>query len=83
MAIEIKLIGFGDDRPPRFGRQNSLSLEIETPASPWSLLRELGIDDVTGLVIMDADSVIPLDRWQDAIVEDGARLTLLSAFEGG
>ncbi|MDH3386437.1 MAG: MoaD/ThiS family protein [Gammaproteobacteria bacterium] len=83
MTVEIKLFGFGDERPPCFGDSNTIRLAIETPATPWLLLRALGITDTTGLVLMNADRVIPERQWSEAIVQDSDRLTLLSAFEGG
>ena len=83
MAIEIKLIGFGDDRPARFGGGDRIRVELATPASADALLAAAGIDDATGLIVMDADRVIPLDEWARAQIEDGTRVTLLSAFEGG
>ncbi|MCP4388413.1 MAG: hypothetical protein GY802_08965 [Gammaproteobacteria bacterium] len=83
MAIEITLFGFGDDRPAAFKGENRLSLEIETPATPWAVLRTAGIDDPAGLVLMNQDQVIPPRQWENDIVEDHDHLTLLSAFKGG
>ncbi len=83
MAIEITLFGFGEDRPPRFKGENRLQLEIDTPATPWAILRAAGIDDEVGLVLMNRDTVIPARHWDEAIIQDQDRLTLLSAFEGG
>jgi sulfur carrier protein ThiS len=83
MTIEVRLFGFGDDQPPAFRGNNSLQLDISTPATPWGVLRAAGIADATGLVLMDQDSVIPNQYWDDEIIHDEARLTLLSAFEGG
>ncbi len=83
MSIEIKLIGFGDDQPARFNGKNRLLLDIATPATPWAVLREIGIDDVTGLVLMDDNQVIPPEQWNDPVLEANTGLTLLSAFEGG
>lgn len=83
MTIEITLFGFGDDRPPRFGSANRLRLDLETPTTPRAVLRAAGIDDDTGLVLMNRDVVIPAQHWDDSIIKDQERLTLLSAFEGG
>lgn len=83
MTIDIKLIGFGDDQPARFNGKNRLQLDIATPATPWAVLQEIGIDDVTGLVLMDNNQVIPLEQWNDPVVDADTGLTLLSAFEGG
>ncbi len=83
MAIEIKLFGFGEERPPRFGGCDILNLDLDTPATPWTVLRAAGIDDATGLVLMNLDRVLPHQHWNDRIVDDETRLTLLSAIEGG
>ena len=83
MSIEIKLFGFGDDRPAQFNGKNSLQLDIETPASPLKLLREVGIEDTTGLILMNADRVIPFEQWHESIIQDQTTLTIMSAFEGG
>ena len=83
MTIEIKLFGFGDERPAIFGASNSLQLDIATPATPRALLRAAGIDEEAGLVLMNRDSVIPPQEWDEKIIEDSQSLTLLSAFEGG
>jgi len=83
MSIAIKLFGFGDDVPPAFNNGNRLELDIDTPATPWTVLRAAGIDDPTGLVLMNADQVIPTGQWNDTIVSDQDCLILLSAFEGG
>lgn len=83
MAIEITLFGFGDDRPAAFKGENRLNIDIETPATPATVLRRAGIEDTTGLVLMNQDQVIPPAQWEAEIIEDHDRLTLLSAFEGG
>ena len=83
MTVEIKLFGFGDERPAIFGGGNRLCLDIATPATPRALLHAAGIDEEVGLVLMSRDSVIPPQEWDEAIIEDSQSLTLLSAFEGG
>ena len=83
MAIELKLIGFGDDRPPRFGGKDRQSFALTTPATPRALLDQAGIDDFTGLVLMDSERVIPEAQWDEPLLQDQSRLTLLSVFEGG
>ena len=83
MAIEIRLVGFGDERPPRCGARDRLLLDIDTPATPRQVLDALGIDDDNGLVLMNTDHVIPARRWHEASVQRGDRLTLLAAIEGG
>jgi len=83
MAIEIKLIGFGDDQPARFNGKNLLKVERETPTSAQALLQSAGIEDATGLILMDTDTVIPPGQWGELRFEDQTTLTILSAFEGG
>jgi sulfur carrier protein ThiS len=83
MAIEIKLIGFGDDHPARFNGKNRLQVEPETPVSVRALLKSVGIEDATGLIVMDTSTVIPPEQWDEPRFEDQTILTILSAFEGG
>ncbi len=83
MSIEIKLFGFGDDRPAGFDRRNRLQLDIDTPATPLAVLRAIGLDADSGLVLMDRDRVIPARQWEEPILPDQSSLTLLAAFEGG
>ena len=83
MAIEIRLIGFGDDQPPRFSGKNQLRVDVDTPTSIRFLLQAAGIDDTTGLVLMDANTVIPSEQWDQPGIQDETSLTILSAFEGG
>ena len=83
MAIEIKLIGFGDDQPPRFDTRGRLRLEIETPATVRKLLVSAGIDEAPDLIVMDTLTVIPVTAWDDACIADQTHLTVLSAIEGG
>lgn len=83
MTVAIKLVGFGDDRPAPFGRRDRLELDIDTPTSPQAVLQALGIDDTTGLVLMNAESVIPARQWGDAVIAASDRITILAAIEGG
>lgn len=83
MSIEITLFGFGEDRPAPFGSENRLRLELDTPATPWAVLRAAGIDDANGLVLMNQDQVIPPRDWDSKLINDEDNLTLLAAFEGG
>ena len=83
MAIEIRLIGFGDDQPPRFNGKNRLQIDVETPTSVRVLLKSVGIEDATGLILLDTDTVIPLEKWDESSITDQTTLTILSAFEGG
>ena len=83
MSIELKLIGFGDDKPAYFQRKNNLSIELTTPTTIRTILNTIGIDDPDGLVLMTQDDVIPVSRWDELIIEDNMSIVLLSAFEGG
>ena len=83
MAIEIKLVGFGDSKPPRFDSGSRLRLELDTPATVRDLLRSAGIDEAPDLIVMDTLTVIPAGAWDEARIEDRSRLTILSAIEGG
>lgn len=83
MAIEIKLVGFGDHRPPRFDAGNRLRLDIDAPASVRELLRAAGIDEAPDLIVMDTLTVIPASAWDESRIADATRLTILSAIEGG
>ena len=83
MAIEISLFGFGDERPAVFGGGNRLALAASSPLSPQALLQAAGFDDTEGLVLIVDDTVIPVGDWQRPQIDDGAAVTVLSAFEGG
>jgi len=83
MSIEIRLFGFGDDRPARFDGRNRLPVDIATPASARALLRAAGIEEAADLILMDADTVIPPAQWDECRIGDGATLTVMSAIEGG
>ncbi|MGD8348134.1 MAG: hypothetical protein PVI79_02805 [Gammaproteobacteria bacterium] len=83
MSIEISLFGFGDERPAAFGDSSRLALAAEAPLSPCALLRAAGFEDTEGLVLIVDDAVIPVADWQQALIDDGAAVTVLSAFEGG
>ena len=83
MAIEIKLIGFGDVKPVGFNHRNRRDIDIETPASVRQLLQAAGLAEAADLIAMDAESVIPPQRWDEARICDRTTLTFLSAIEGG
>ncbi len=83
MAVEITLIGFGDERPASFVDGNRLTLDIETPATPRAVIAAAGIADPEGLILMNTVQVIPERQWNQPLIGDRDRLTLLSAFEGG
>jgi sulfur carrier protein ThiS len=83
MAIELKLVGFGDHRPPRFDAGNRLRLEVGTPATVRQLLNAAGIDEAPDLIVMDTLTVIPSGAWDQSNIADGTRLTILCAIEGG
>jgi thiamine biosynthesis protein ThiS len=83
MSIEIRLIGFGEERPARFNRKNSLRVDIETPASVRALLRSAGIEEAADLIVMDAETVIHRDQWDESRIDDHTTLSIMSAIEGG
>jgi sulfur carrier protein ThiS len=83
MAIEIRLIGFGDDRPARFDDKNRLQVDIETPTSVRALLQSAGIEEAPDLIAMDSETVIPHAQWDEPRFGDRMTLTILSAIEGG
>ena len=83
MSIEIKLIGFGEERPARFNGKNRLQVDVETPTSVRVLLRSVGIEDAPDLILMDAETVIHRAHWDDSRIDDDTTLTILSAIEGG
>jgi len=83
MAVEIRLVGFGEDRPARFDGKNRLRIGIGTPASVRAVLQSAGIEDAPDLVVMDSETVIPRDRWDESRIGDETELTILSAIEGG
>jgi len=83
VAIEISLFGFGDERPATFADGNRLSVAAPAPLSPEALLRAAGFDATEGLVLIVDDTVIPVGDWQRPLIDDGAAVTVLAAFEGG
>jgi sulfur carrier protein ThiS len=83
MSVEIRLFGFGEDRPARFGGSNRLRIDVDAPASVRALLRAAGIEAAPDLVVMDCDRVIAPNGWDESRIEDGATLTVMSAIEGG
>jgi sulfur carrier protein ThiS len=83
MSIEIKLIGFGEDRPARFNGKNRLQVDADTPTSVRVLLRSIGIEEAPDLILMDSETVIPRAQWDEPRIDDHTTLTVLSAIEGG
>jgi len=83
MSIEIKLIGFGEDRPVRFNGKNRLQVDVDTPTSVRVLLRSVGIEEAPDLILMDSETVIPRAQWDESRIDDHTTLTILSAIEGG
>ena len=59
MIIEIKLVGFGDDRSVRFNHKNRLHIDIETSTSVRELLQLVGIKEAPAPILMDSETVIP------------------------
>ena len=83
VAIELTLVGFGDDRPAAFADGRRIHLDLDTPTTPGAVLRAAGITEAEGLILMNTASVIPTREWDRPVIEDNDQLTLLSAFEGG
>ena len=83
VTIEIKLIGFGDDVPPRFNGQKNLQIDIAGPASPRMLMQKAGIEEAADLILMNTHQVIPVEQWDELQIPDQSTLTILSAIEGG
>jgi sulfur carrier protein ThiS len=83
MSVELRLVGFGDDVPASFLQGNPQSFELPLPATPNQLLKDAGIEDTTGLVMMGINRVIPESRWHESLLVDGDQMTLFSAIEGG
>ena len=51
--------------------------------SPGELLEKSGIIPAVDLIMMVDDVVIPRARWQEPLVQDGARVIVMTAIEGG
>ena len=83
MSIEIKLIGFGEDRPARFNGKNRLQVNLETPTSVRVLLQSVGIEDAPDLILMDSEMVIHRADWDESRIGDHTAVTIMSAIEGG
>lgn len=83
MAIEIRLFGFGDDRPARFNGKNCLHIDVATPTTVRKLLQLLGIEEAPDLIAMDSDTVIARAQWDESRIDDQTTLTIMSAIEGG
>ncbi len=82
-GVEIHLIGFGEQQPPCFDHTHRYRMQIDQPVTPLFLLQRVGFPDPTGLLLMRKDTVIPEDRWQEALITRGDQITLMSAIEGG
>ena len=83
MSIDIKLIGFGEDRPPRFNGKNRLQVDIEAPTSVRELLQSIGIEEAPDLILMDSETVIHRADWDESRISDHTAVTIMSAIEGG
>ena len=83
MSIEIKLIGFGEDRPARFSGSNQLQLELDTPTSVRALLHSIGIKEAPDLILMNTETVIHRADWDESRIGDDSSVTIMSAIEGG
>jgi sulfur carrier protein ThiS len=82
-SVEIRLIGFGDDRPACFDYTNRFRCHLTHPVTPRWILDKAGFPVSTGLILMKADTVIPENRWDEALINSGDQITLMSAIEGG
>lgn len=83
MNIEIHLIGFGDDRPPCFDDSNYFNLQIGQPVTPRQLLKKAGFPDASGFIFMYGKTVVAENRWDESLIAEEGRVTLMSAIEGG
>ena len=83
MTVELKLVGIEDSSRSSTGGRTRLTLNLPASRAPADLLRNAGIEVTPGLLLLSADSVIPLARWEEPVLADGDRLTLLLAIEGG
>ena len=83
MSIRVRLIGFGDDKPPGFDATGCKTVELDTPASIEDLLNRAAIEPAPDLIVMNTDSVIPRSDWRRCCIDNDAEITILSAIEGG
>ena len=83
LGIEIHLIGFGDDRPACFDETNRFRIKTNHPMTPRQLLEIAGFHDASGLILMSGDTVIAENRWDEPLITNEDRITLMSAIEGG
>ena len=83
MAVEVRLFGFGGIRPKGFHDSDIARFDIATPTSPRALLNHLEIDDATGMVMMRRERLLPQTQWDQPVIADGERITLMWAIEGG
>ena len=59
MPVTIRLIGFGDDKPPGFDAIGRRSIATESTLTIDRLLQLAGIEPAPDLIVMNTDSVIP------------------------
>lgn len=83
LCIEIHLIGFGDDRPACFDEANRFRFKTNHPITPRQLLKIAGFTSSSGLILMSGDSLISETRWDEPLITNDDRITLMSAIEGG
>ena len=83
MPVTIRLIGFGDDKPPGFDAIGRRSIATESTLTIDRLLQLAGIEPAPDLIVMNTDSVIPRPEWGDYRVTGDTEITVLSAIEGG
>ena len=83
MNVEVSLFGFGEDRPPSFGRNDRLELTLDQPATVADALDQAGFPELAGLSAMLNNALVPPRKWQDTPLSDGDALKVLLAIEGG
>ena len=83
MSIRVSLFGFGDVRPPPFGKADRIELALPTPAAPIAVLKAAGFVETDDLLLIVDDVVVLAADWERPQIEDGASLRVMSAIEGG
>ena len=80
---ELRLIGFGSDRPAGFGVSGRLALPLKQPTTPCQLLQEIGLARTPDLILLVDSTAVSPEQWRQPIIHDSSEVTLLSAVEGG
>lgn len=82
-AIQVQLIGFGEYRPSKFRHGNHYNHRLNETVSIQQLMKQLGFEDPSGLILMLDNTVIPEDQWLSKNITNEHSLTVMSAMEGG